>query len=202
MLGWEYPPHISGGLGTACEGLSQALAQEGVNINFVVPHLYGDEQAGHMKLQSCSGDLSPKYIFSDSPTGHGSMSLTRVPSFLSPYMTEESYKDELSRAALSGLVNMEGRGATGGMHYGQDIFLEVERYLGAIEEIVERNDFDVIHAHDWMTYPAAVAWYSMCTAWNMIALGRIGILALRQLNVMAWRMRTELLPSASIPQPL
>ena len=45
MLGWEYPPHISGGLGTACEGLTTALASRGIEIDFLVPKLYGEEDA-------------------------------------------------------------------------------------------------------------------------------------------------------------
>jgi len=50
MLGWEYPPHISGGLGTACEGLTTALAARGIEIDFLVPKLYGEENAPHMHL--------------------------------------------------------------------------------------------------------------------------------------------------------
>src|SRR5687768_3371189 len=52
MLGWEYPPHISGGLGTACEGLTRALSPLDLDIDFVVPALYGVEHAPHMRLQS------------------------------------------------------------------------------------------------------------------------------------------------------
>src|SRR3954451_20943793 len=52
MLGWEYPPHISGGLGTACEGLTKSLAPLNVEIDFVVPALYGVEDAPHMRLLS------------------------------------------------------------------------------------------------------------------------------------------------------
>ena len=50
MLGWEYPPHISGGLGTACEGLTTSLASRGIEIDFLVPKLYGGENAPHMQL--------------------------------------------------------------------------------------------------------------------------------------------------------
>ena len=50
MLGWEYPPHISGGLGTACEGLTTALAGRGIEIDFLVPRLYGEEDAPHMQI--------------------------------------------------------------------------------------------------------------------------------------------------------
>ena len=49
MLGWEYPPHISGGLGTACEGLTTALARRGIEIDFLVPRLFGEEDAPHMQ---------------------------------------------------------------------------------------------------------------------------------------------------------
>lgn len=45
MLGWEFPPHISGGLGTACFGLTQGLRQHGVEVLFVVPKARGDEDA-------------------------------------------------------------------------------------------------------------------------------------------------------------
>ena len=43
-FGWEFPPHISGGLGTACYGLTKALQEENVSIIFVVPRAYGDEE--------------------------------------------------------------------------------------------------------------------------------------------------------------
>ena len=54
MLGWEYPPHIAGGLGTACEGLSRALADQHVGLTFVVPRVFGDEPASHMNLIGAS----------------------------------------------------------------------------------------------------------------------------------------------------
>ena len=50
MLGWEFPPHISGGLGTACEGLTRGLASHGVDVLFVLPRLAGDERAPHLTL--------------------------------------------------------------------------------------------------------------------------------------------------------
>src|SRR4051812_9013121 len=50
MLGWEFPPHISGGLGTACFGLTQGLSQHGVDVLFVVPRAQGDEDARFVKI--------------------------------------------------------------------------------------------------------------------------------------------------------
>ena len=45
MLGWELPPHNSGGLGVACLHLSESLAKQGVDIDFVVPY----EAEHHLK---------------------------------------------------------------------------------------------------------------------------------------------------------
>ena len=45
MLGWEFPPFISGGLGTACFGLTKAMAQMGVEIIFVLPKQFKNENA-------------------------------------------------------------------------------------------------------------------------------------------------------------
>ena len=50
MFGWEFPPHITGGLGTACFGLTKALAAIGVNIKFIVPKAFGDEDASVVNL--------------------------------------------------------------------------------------------------------------------------------------------------------
>lgn len=50
MLGWEFPPHISGGLGTACHGITQALTRAGVDVLFVVPRARGDEDSGRARV--------------------------------------------------------------------------------------------------------------------------------------------------------
>jgi hypothetical protein len=44
MFGWEFPPHISGGLGTACYGLTKGLTSlKNMEVLFVVPKVFGDE---------------------------------------------------------------------------------------------------------------------------------------------------------------
>lgn len=53
MLGWELPPHNSGGLGVACLHLSKALAKQGADIDFVVPY-EADHQVTHMKVLSAT----------------------------------------------------------------------------------------------------------------------------------------------------
>ncbi|MEX1241970.1 MAG: glycogen/starch synthase [Cyclobacteriaceae bacterium] len=66
-FGWEFPPHISGGLGAACFGLTQSLVKLNVKILLVVPRLYGDETAeGSVLINAstvrCQG-LSRVYFF-------------------------------------------------------------------------------------------------------------------------------------------
>jgi len=54
MLGWEFPPHISGGLGTACAGLVQGLSKADVDVTFVVPRAHGDEDQRFAHVLGCN----------------------------------------------------------------------------------------------------------------------------------------------------
>ena len=183
MLGWEYPPHISGGLGTACQGLTTALAGLGVDIEFVVPRLYGGEFAPHMLLTdpwSVSGGRASKI--------RQGLRIRGIPSMLLPYLTPKQF-DELiklfRRARKKGKMGLEELkkyllenrdrlsqvfpGAVLDMlihgdwdrssfdHYGGDLFGEVAKFTKGVVALAEKLDFDIVHAHDWMTYPAGVA---------------------------------------------
>jgi glycogen synthase len=173
MLGWEYPPFISGGLGTACEGLTISLARHNLDLIFVVPHLFGGESAPHMRLMGSRGEREAQA--SEAERGRrGKISTVRIPALLSPYMTPERYRqwiaalqEERARVALaqSGkippqLVAMLERSipqTASFSRYDGDIFLEVTRFAQNVVGLLQNEDFDLIHAHDWMTYPAAVA---------------------------------------------
>jgi len=199
MLGWEYPPHIAGGLGTACAGLTSALAAQGVSIHFVVPEMVGDEKTDHMVFSSaaCSRTLGKDEPLSGSATtthgAHGSVSPTRIPAFLSPYWNQESFTKAIARvsaqrAAVSSRDDIEdpiARAVIDGEvfgiaidsvlepvqpglavpraeepsvgRYSPSIFSEVERFTAEVVSRFSPADFDLIHAHDWMTFPAAVA---------------------------------------------
>ena len=50
MLGWEFPPYISGGLGTACYGLTRALDELGLKVSFVLPKPVEDNRTTHVKM--------------------------------------------------------------------------------------------------------------------------------------------------------
>ena len=172
MLGWEYPPHISGGLGTACEGLTKALSRHDIDLTFVVPHLFGGERASHMRLLDGQGEENGvvRSSGSESPSDSAKRPRTRtvkVPSFLAPYLTPDSYRQwiqelrerkankTLEQLDELGLPRPKGDGAFD--RYSGDIFAEVERFAGDILDLFSHGDFDVIHAHDWLTFPAAVA---------------------------------------------
>lgn len=62
MLGWELPPHNSGGLGVACYHLSKALAQQGASIDFVLPYEAHHPGTDYMTIHSATR-LSPLHKF-------------------------------------------------------------------------------------------------------------------------------------------
>lgn len=186
MLGWEFPPFISGGLGTACYGLTRAMSQCGTEIVFVLPRPIPDEYSSHVKMAGSgtvsvpvpspgSGPDSPvaeqlsgAELFKNEEFSH--ISFRTVPSLIQPYQTEESYEETLAKLregaageALKKLgeqfgqaLNIESLEQMGG-NYGNDLYQEVQRYARIATLISREEDFDVVHAHDWMTYPAGIA---------------------------------------------
>ena len=165
MLGWEFPPFISGGLGTACYGLTRAMSQIGTEVVFVLPRPVGTEYAAHVKLAT-PGTLK-RYANGESfeLVDFPHVRFRSLPSVMQPYQTAGGYAEELRRrsemvtAELAELTGVDmGRG---GEHYGQDLFQEVQRYARLVTAIGREEDFDVVHAHDWMTYPAGIATAAM-----------------------------------------
>ena len=128
MFGWEFPPHNSGGLGVACFGLTKGLAQSGGEIIFVLPK--------HMSVSSpfvriVFGDLAAPHIL-----------VRSIRSLLSPYTTVDSYKKR--RLSLDDDF------------YGEGLFEEVRRYALQARKIASEEQFDVIHAHDWLSFLAGI----------------------------------------------
>jgi glycosyltransferase involved in cell wall biosynthesis len=128
MFGWEFPPHNSGGLGTACFGLVRALSKLGAKVSFVLP-----------KKMAVSSDFC-KMVFPDE--GGGSVDFYTIDSPLQAYMTSEEY------------LRANGAGKNG--IYGSNLFQEVERYGRQAAAIAKKEKFDVIHAHDWLSFKAGV----------------------------------------------
>ena len=59
MFGWEFPPHISGGLGTACFGLTKSLVNQNVGITFVLPRIKGERTSSHVELLGAADLVGP-----------------------------------------------------------------------------------------------------------------------------------------------
>lgn len=127
MLGWELPPHNSGGLGVACYKLCQALAAQGCAIDFVVPY-----KADH-------SDIDFMRIMSAVPQSVRTIKLAGG--------IYDSYKyavEEFERPGLEHHLPHTLRG----LQY---------RYAKAVRQLAKREQYDIIHAHEWLTFEAAMA---------------------------------------------
>lgn len=204
MLGWEHPPHITGGLATACLGLCEGLHATGVEVTFVVPRAYGDEDArfAHViganqmwieerELESAPPDSSappppapssPKPSFVEpAPAPIRFVDRDPLDAPLSAYFSAEEYERWLEALARAPRAPHEvGRAPSDVVavapnpppvrraphvrvrrerfdfrgDYGPHLFGEVERYARCIAQLVASTPFDLVHAHDWMTFPA------------------------------------------------
>ncbi|HRW63646.1 MAG TPA: glycosyltransferase family 4 protein, partial [Bacteroidales bacterium] len=159
MFGWEFPPHITGGLGTACYGLVKGLAKTNTDVLFVVPKAYGDEDNHVVKIV----DASDIEINQESITKEDfwkKITFMEIGSNLIPYVSPEEFKKIIARNILSRSdINrniFKAKYKFSGK-YGKDLLEEVSRYALVAASIAARNNFDIIHAHDWLTYPAGIA---------------------------------------------
>jgi len=165
MFGWEFPPHISGGLGTACLGLTKAMLRQGVDIIFVVPRAYGDEDQSQMQLVGASSirvKVNQYHFGEENVSQRNNLQYVTIGSDLIPYVTEEEYYDIINnRVTVDRQFKVHANAETGTIDlrggYGGGLMNEVKSYAYIAEEIARKFDFDVIHAHDWMTYDAGIA---------------------------------------------
>ena len=207
MFGWEFPPHISGGLGTACFGLTQALMKQKVKVLFVVPRVFDEQHESHKflinasavnrrrpngnrhvnKQQQVAKSIRTAGLLSDVITeSHLAQALTYVEinSALKPYshvqhntaarysslpITEWNHvfrnqsfvQEELITKWWAERSSTEEASADDAFTftgtYGPNLMEEVKRYASVASTIATQYAFDVIHVHDWMTFPAGIA---------------------------------------------
>ncbi|QKG79281.1 glycosyltransferase family 4 protein [Tenuifilum thalassicum] len=159
MFGWEFPPHITGGLGTACYGLTRALAKQGTEIIFVVPKAYGDEDQRRVRLVSAE-DIEVSHTSKNLEEFWRNIKYLEISSNIVPYVDPEEYKRIVEYAekevAKYETVYTKKKFRFSGK-YGPNLMSEVTRYAITAASIAWREKFDVIHAHDWLTYPAGIA---------------------------------------------
>lgn len=123
MLGWELPPHNSGGLGVACYHMSKALALQGADIDFVVPYRAKHSEIDFMRVHSAT-PLTPLERYG-----------------LGAYDSSTVLKRKMTEADAGNLKDMRG---------------VQKRYTEFVEQLVDGQEFDAIHAHDWLTMEAGI----------------------------------------------
>ena len=160
MFGWEFPPHISGGLGTACYGLTKGLSYfDDMDILFVVPKAFGDEDQSKLRLIGANDIvLSEQNIHYQDLMNK--IRFMEVNSNIIPYTDPEEYFKllEQDKSGKKQFVHVRFSGKlefTGG--YGVNLYQEIANYAAVATDIAAAQDFDVIHSHDWLTYPAGMA---------------------------------------------
>lgn len=148
MFGWEFPPRMTGGLGTACHGLVRSLVGQGVDVSFVIPSRDADDRDGSESDETLS---KARDDFPETGTVRkGLFCLTRVPPSLNPYA---------GRSKSIVFANGDTLFQEGYDHdlYGGDLLAAVDKLAQQARTIAAKQKFDVIHAHDWMTFPAGLA---------------------------------------------
>ncbi len=162
MLGWEYPPFINGGLGVACAGLCNSLSKH-VEITLILPKSVGENSNGN---QHILGLNQLKEVFFEKVIEEGAsleiQETYRVNVELDPYYTElvEAKKRKLSKTEISKIKKRQRLHLQEKFNfenlYGNDVIQKVIYYAEIVKKISEDIAFDIIHAHDWMTFLAGV----------------------------------------------
>ncbi|MBK7712656.1 MAG: glycosyltransferase [Bacteroidales bacterium] len=160
MFGWEFPPHISGGLGTASYGLTKGMSTlDDLEVIFVVPKEWGDEDQTKVKVIGANRvPMSFRHVYYKG--FRQTLEKIEVSSKIVPYTDPEDFwrmtRSEVAGYKMfvqtdeKGMVDFSGR-------YDSNLMDEINKYAVVASVIAEENEFDIIHAHDWLAYPAGIA---------------------------------------------
>ena len=149
MFGWEFPPHILGGLGTASYGLTKGMAmQQDMEITFVMPKPFGDEDNSFLKI---IGACHTPVVWNDV---HWDFVAQRLSKCMDPqeyyHLRNHIYADfRFCHTNELGCIEFSGR-------YPSNLLEEINNYSIVAGVIARSYDFDIIHSHDWLTYPAGI----------------------------------------------
>jgi glycosyltransferase involved in cell wall biosynthesis len=160
MFGWEFPPHISGGLGTASYGLTKGMATlDDLEVIFVVPKAWGDEDQNMVRLVGANQiPVAYKKVFYKG--FKRPIERIEVSSKIVPYTDPEDFwklvRSEVSDYNFYVKTNNQGKVDFSG-RYDTNLMDEIYKYSIVASVIADENEFDIIHAHDWLAYPAGIA---------------------------------------------
>jgi glycosyltransferase involved in cell wall biosynthesis len=149
MFGWEFPPHILGGLGTASYGLTRGMAeQHDMELVFVIPKPHGDEDQSFLKI---IGACNVPVVWKENDWEHVNY---RIGHMMHPdeyFWLRNGIKYDYSRIYTNelGCIDFSGR-------YPDNLIEEISNYEAVASVLAHQMQFDIIHSHDWLTYPAGV----------------------------------------------
>lgn len=162
MFGWEFPPHIAGGLGTACYGIVKGLSHCGVSTMFVMPSASGDEDQSAAQIINAS-DVPVQIIDTMNVDDFlDKVQFVHIGTNMVPYLDPAEFHtlvEEDRRRQVRDFSVHYGHTYKFSGKYGSNLMEEVARYamVGGTIAMTHKDEFDVIHAHDWLTYMAGIA---------------------------------------------
>lgn len=149
MFGWEYPPHVFGGLATANFGISEGLhAQGNMEITLCLPHPFGDEDQSAARIVAMNAvpivwhDVSREWV--EERVG-------KVMKAEDYFRYRDHIYSDFSYMGANDIGCMEFAGG-----YPQNLHEEINNYSVIAGVVARAEEFDIIHAHDWLTYPAGI----------------------------------------------
>ncbi|MDR1543554.1 MAG: glycosyltransferase [Prevotellaceae bacterium] len=146
MFGWEFPPHILGGLGTASYGLTKGMSlQQDMEITFVIPKPWGDEDQSFLRI---IGANQVPVVWKEADYQYV---MPRVANADNYFNFRNGIRYDFSRIGTNdiGCINFSGR-------YPENLLEEISNYEAVASVLAHSLEFDVIHSHDWLTYPAGI----------------------------------------------
>ncbi|MFH1649049.1 MAG: glycosyltransferase family 4 protein [Candidatus Woesearchaeota archaeon] len=137
MFGWEFPPFFAGGVGVVCFEMVRALSKAGMDVTYVMPFGPKNITSPYAKVLIAENILP-------------GVTVKTIPTMMQAYMSEQEYDQSYQEYLRNSDVDSTK------VLYSSNLWLEVQRFAKRATLIARHEKFDVIHAHDWMTFPAAV----------------------------------------------
>jgi glycogen synthase len=149
MFGWEFPPHILGGLGTASYGLTKGMAmQHDMEITFVIPKPHGDEDQSFLKIV---GACNVPVVWKENSWDQVNQRIGHTMHPDEYFWLRDGIRYDFRRIYTNdlGCIDFSGR-------YPENLIEEISNYESVASVLAHQMNFDIIHSHDWLTYPAGV----------------------------------------------
>lgn len=162
MIGWEFPPLISGGLGVACYSIAKALAEKKIDVTVILPQVVENCYAEDFTVVGCnalSANVDTEFW---QKMFNIDVSKIDFSTFIHPYISAKEYVEKFGEGKLIEMLNMQAMQS--GFHglpslsgkYGSNLFAEVLQYAIIAGAMAETIPHDVIHVHDWLTVLAGI----------------------------------------------